>query len=153
MILRLARKTPETAFFSLILQDFLYQVFRFWDGWSRWPTYSNNVSQKNMHDLFFSSNVFPLNRNLNFPYFPCFFFYKNKEMIGRRLEQNLRGLCSTINGIGMSRPRRVGRLSQCKSLKICSLFQRFFCSICVVLIWIFGNTKKQTKVTSHCLKA
>jgi len=31
--------------------------------------------------------------------------WNKQEMIGRRLEQNLRGLCSTINGIGMSRPR------------------------------------------------
>lgn len=29
-----------------------------------------------------------------------------QEMLGRRLEKGLQGLCSTINGVGMSRPRR-----------------------------------------------
>ena len=153
MILRLARKTSEAQFFSLILTDSMYQVFRFWDGWSRWSTYSNNLSpKKHAWFVIFLQMFFPWTAIWNF-HISHVFLHKNKEMIGRRLEQNLRGLCSTINGIGMSRPRRVGRLSRCKSLKICSLFQRFFCKICVLFWGSLEIQKKQTQVTSPCLKA
>ena len=66
----------------------MYQVFRFWDGWSRWSTYSNIFSQKSTHDfVFFFKCLIPC--NLKFPYFPCFFTQKQGDdwsTLGAKLE-------------------------------------------------------------------
>lgn len=128
MILRLARKTPETAFFSLILQDFLYSCIRCL-GFGMVEAGGQHIQtmfhKKTCLICFFSSNVFPLNRNLNFPYFQCFLQKQGDDWstLGAKLE----GLMFNHQWYWHESPEaRLHRLSQCKSLKICSLFQRFF---------------------------
>ena len=147
MILRLARKTSEAQFFFSDFTGFPVsdQVFRFSDGWSWWPTHSNNFSWKELYDLI-CVQMFPLNCNLNFPYFPCFFLQKQGDdwsTLGAKLEGAYVQPSMVLAWVAR------GAASQTFAMQILEdlfPFSKVFCSICV---FFWGSLEIRKTNTSH----